>query len=190
MLPGVAPGIPFVAAGNPAFMAPNKGFAVNELVDVELQCLRGSVVTEIKPDVVSEVMQRGDKSASGIREALRGEISNQVIVPKDVGISFIPANRCFGRLSIRGGIGHTGGPRPGRIRSAGLAAGTDTVGRREQSIACPARGVSLKRIKRTSTTATGRWVASANSDCDWSFCCSSAVIPLLNHGVVSAGAQI
>src|SRR5579863_263290 len=59
-LAGIVPDVPFVAAGDAAFMSPNVGVAAHELVYIELQSLRDAEIFHVKIDIVGEVVEVGD----------------------------------------------------------------------------------------------------------------------------------
>lgn len=54
----VVPNIPLIAAGNAALVAPDESEIVEELVHVELDCLRRSKIASPEIHVVREAMQR------------------------------------------------------------------------------------------------------------------------------------
>ena len=92
LLAGIVPDVPLVAPSDPAFMSPNVGVAVNELVDIELQRLRDAEIFDVKIDIVGEVVEVGDDRMVGVGHALRGEVPDQVVVPEDIGVVGLPAN--------------------------------------------------------------------------------------------------
>ena len=52
----IAPGVPFVAASDPAFVTPDVRLPPEELVDIKLQRLRIGGVSDPKPHVVGEIV--------------------------------------------------------------------------------------------------------------------------------------
>ena len=84
LLTGIVPDVPLIATGDPAFVPPNVGLATDELVDIELQCLRDAGIFNIKINIVGEVVEVGDDRLVGVGHALRGEVSYQMVVPEDV----------------------------------------------------------------------------------------------------------
>src|SRR5437763_14232741 len=83
---GIVPDVPLVAAAGAALVAPGEAHVIEELVDVELQRLGRLQVTSPEIDVVGEVMQRGHDGMTGVGHALRGEVSDEVVVPEHVGV--------------------------------------------------------------------------------------------------------
>lgn len=86
LLPGIIPNVPFVAAGNAAFVSPNVGFAVDELIDIELKGLGSADVVAEEIYIVDKVVRPGVDAVIGIRYSLRRERPDQVVIPKYVGI--------------------------------------------------------------------------------------------------------
>jgi len=62
------------------------------LIDVELQCLRGTNIRRVEMDIVSEVVDIGNDGVPSIREASRRKIADQVIVPQPIGIDGLSSN--------------------------------------------------------------------------------------------------
>ena len=83
-LPLVVPDIPLISARYAALMAPDVRLAIYKLVDIELHGLRGRNVVAVKIDIVDEVMSIGIDGSTGIRQSLRGEIADQMVVPKAI----------------------------------------------------------------------------------------------------------
>src|SRR4029077_3391125 len=118
-LPLIVPNIPFVPARNAAFMSPDKGLAVDKLVDVELQRLRNAYVGCIEVDVVREIANVWYDRTTGIGETLRREISDQVLVPEHIGIDGLAAHIHARRTRAQRWRRHTFGHRPRLLRSGG-----------------------------------------------------------------------
>ncbi len=91
-LAGIVPDVPLIASGDPAFVAPNIGIAIDELVDVELQCLRNADILHVKIDVVGKVVKVGDDRVVVVGHALRREVSDQVVIPKHIRVNSLTAN--------------------------------------------------------------------------------------------------
>ena len=73
-MPGLAcivPDVPLMASRNPAFVSPDKGLAIDELVDVKLQRLRNGYVVAVKVDVINEIVSGRINGSAGVRLALR-----------------------------------------------------------------------------------------------------------------------
>lgn len=91
--------VPFVAAGDAALMSPDERFSEGELVDIELESLRGRNVLRVKIDVVYEVMKIGDEGVTAVRNSLRRKAANEVIVPKNIGVGARTADVVLGGFS-------------------------------------------------------------------------------------------
>ena len=77
--------IPLVPAGNAALVTPDERLPTNKLVDVEFQSLRVSETLGIKIRFVHKVVQLGNQGVVTVGDALRRKISDDVIVPQNVG---------------------------------------------------------------------------------------------------------
>src|SRR5690348_13596229 len=84
MLAAVAPGIPLMATVDAALVAPDVGLPTDELVDIEFQRLRVAGVSDPEIHVISEIVERRNQGLAEVRQPLRGEVADQVIVPEDV----------------------------------------------------------------------------------------------------------
>src|SRR5581483_5123883 len=89
MFVDVVPDVPLMATGHAAFVSPDELLAEGKLVDVEFQSLRNFDVLHEEVNVVGEVMELWHQSVVGIVNVLRGEVSDQVVVPEYVS----PLNR-------------------------------------------------------------------------------------------------
>ena len=69
----IVPDVPFVAACDPALMAPDEGLSIDELVDIEFQRLRCRQIRAEKIDVVNEIVSRRRDRVIRIENALRGK---------------------------------------------------------------------------------------------------------------------
>src|ERR1700692_5096202 len=69
----VVPAIPFVTAGDAAFVTPNEAHTIEELVDIELQRLSRSGTAHPKICIVGEVMIRRHQRVIRVGDSLRGE---------------------------------------------------------------------------------------------------------------------
>ncbi len=92
LLSRVVPNVPFIPASDAAFVAPNIRFAVNKLIDIELKCLRATDMITEKINVVDKVVRLGVAAAIAIRNPLRRELPDQVVIPKGVRKSCFAAN--------------------------------------------------------------------------------------------------
>ena len=63
--------VPLIPGGNAAFVAKNKSHSAEELVNVELERLRGAEVVDIKIDIVGEVVHRWNQAAVAVERSLR-----------------------------------------------------------------------------------------------------------------------
>src|SRR5579864_200498 len=83
-LPRIVPNVPLIAARNAAFVSPNVRFAVDKLIDIELQGLRRVDVIAKKIYVIDKVVRLGVNAVVAIRKALRRERPDQEIIPERV----------------------------------------------------------------------------------------------------------
>ena len=67
----IVPGVPFISAKDPAFMTPDVGFAANELVNVKLKRLRVVDIAYPEVDVIGEVMQVRDDGFVCVFDTMR-----------------------------------------------------------------------------------------------------------------------
>ena len=84
LLSRVVPNIPFVSAGDAAFVPPNIRFAVHKLIDIELERLRSADVIAEKIYVIHKVVRLGVDAIVAVRLPLRREVPDQVVIPKCV----------------------------------------------------------------------------------------------------------
>src|SRR5580692_6118962 len=98
MLVDVVPDVPFVAAGNTAFMAPDEAQIIEELVHVELNRLGEPKVGSVEPHVVSEVVERGNQRVIVVRQALRRVSADQMVVKQHIPIGTSSADVELGRI--------------------------------------------------------------------------------------------
>ncbi len=80
----IVPGVPFVPARNPAFVSPNVGLTVHKLINVELKRLCGTDVSGEEIYIVDKVMRTGVDAVIGVRNTLRRELPDKVVIPKYV----------------------------------------------------------------------------------------------------------
>ena len=84
---GIAVDVPLVPSGDAAFMSPDKRLSAGELVDIELQRLGCRNILGVEVNLVNKVMKLRHQGVICVRQALRRKISNEVVVPKNVGVS-------------------------------------------------------------------------------------------------------
>ena len=70
-LPWIVPDVPFIPSDNPAFMPPDEGLAIDELIDIELQRLGDAQIRRVELDVVGEIVEIGSNGMTGIVQTLR-----------------------------------------------------------------------------------------------------------------------
>lgn len=127
MMSGIIPDIPLMAAGNAALMSPDERMTTEELIDVEFQSLRESYVVGEEVDVISEIVDVGNDGVIEVRQTLRREVANQVIVPKNIGVLSVAADIVLSRISADRRRAHAGPSRPGCLRTIRGARGADVV---------------------------------------------------------------
>ena len=133
----VVPDIPLIPSRDAALMPPDEGVAVHKLIDIELKCLRQPEVIRKKVDVVDEVVRLAIDAVAVVRDPLRGQLADQVVVPKHIRISSLARDiELHGVAAERGGADALYGP-PGRLRSGGGAGRTNGVGGRQKSESVP-----------------------------------------------------
>src|SRR4029077_4913154 len=88
----VVPDIPFVSTRNPALVSPRKAHTVEELVYVELKSLRSTQIAAVEVDVVGEAMESRYQSVISVGHTLGRKISNQMVIPEDVGVVHVSAD--------------------------------------------------------------------------------------------------
>src|SRR5579864_7307955 len=121
VLSSIAPSVPFVATINPAFVPPDVGFSVHKLVNVKLQRLRITGISNPEINVIGKVMEGGSQCLAEVRKSLRREVTDQVIIPQYVsplrGAAVVAG---FGRNAVhrrRTDVGRPGPLRLGSCRS-------------------------------------------------------------------------
>src|SRR5207302_11401029 len=125
-------------AGNSALMAPYVAVAIEELVDIKFKRLRGLHIVHVKVDVISEVVQRGNKRVLTVGQSLRGKVPNQVVVPQHVRVDGLTADGGLGGISAQRGRANALRPRPGSLWSARFTRAANVVGRWLQRVSRPA----------------------------------------------------
>ena len=81
--------VPFVAAGDTAFVPPDVTFAAlgaHELIDIELKCLGVRQVFRIKVNIVNEVMSIVGERVGVVRKSLSRKRSHEMVVPQNIGV--------------------------------------------------------------------------------------------------------
>jgi len=142
LLVNIVPGVPLMAASDPAFVPPNVAFSIlgaKELIDVEFKGLRRRQAVRVKVNVVCEVMSVVNERVVGVRKALSGKISHEVVVPQNVGIRMCAPDRMFGGVTAQGRGRNAPGSAPIHRARSGRAGTADRPSRSEEGIAwCPA----------------------------------------------------
>ena len=88
----IVPNVPLISASDPALVSPNVRLAVQELIDIELQGLRGVQVFGEEINVVHKIVRIGINAIVTVRHSLRRELADQVVIPKYVGIFHLATN--------------------------------------------------------------------------------------------------
>src|SRR5260370_89218 len=88
----IVPNVPLISSDNAAFMPPDERLAIDELIDIEFQRLGDADIGRVEIDVVGEIVDIGNYGMTGIGETLRRKITDQMIVPKRIGIDCLPSN--------------------------------------------------------------------------------------------------
>ncbi len=91
----IIPNVPLVAASDAALVPPDVRLAIQKLVDIELQGLRGSQVLRKKVNIIDKVVGVGVDAVAWIPHSLRRELADQVVVPKYIRVFRLPANGQF-----------------------------------------------------------------------------------------------
>ena len=92
LLSWVVPNVPFTPAGDAALMPPNKGLAVHKLIDIELKGLCGTDVIAKEIYVIHKVVRLRVNAVVIIRDPLRREHPDQMVIPKYVRIRCLAAD--------------------------------------------------------------------------------------------------
>src|SRR5579864_7773097 len=71
LLAWIIPDVPFIPSGDAAFVSPDEGLTIDELIDIELQRLRSTYIGRVEIDVVGEVMDVGNDGVIRIGQTLR-----------------------------------------------------------------------------------------------------------------------
>ena len=88
---------------SPALVAPNKRLSPGELVDIKFQSLGNRQVLHVKVYVVNEVVERRNQGVAAVMNALRREISDDVIVPQDIGEGLCSSDMMLSRIATERG---------------------------------------------------------------------------------------
>jgi len=99
LLVHVIVGVPFVTAGDPAFMPPNERLSARELINIELKRLGSPDILRVKVDFIDEVMKVGNQGVTRIQNVLRREAPDNVVIPQDVGVSTRTTDMVLGRAT-------------------------------------------------------------------------------------------
>src|SRR5215469_13045480 len=67
----VVPDVPFIPTTHPTLVSPREAHTVEELVHVELKCLRRTQIGAVEIDIVGKCVQRRDQRVIRIRQSLR-----------------------------------------------------------------------------------------------------------------------
>ena len=78
------PDSPLIAGGDAALVAEDQAHPVKELVDVEFQGFRESQIVPVEIHVVSEIVQAAGHRAIAVGHPLRGQRTDEVVVPQRV----------------------------------------------------------------------------------------------------------
>ena len=76
--------IPLVPSSDPALVSPNEGMSSRELIDVEFQRLRDTGVLDPEVDVIGEIVKSGNQCMFVVRQPLRRERADNVVVPQHI----------------------------------------------------------------------------------------------------------
>src|SRR5581483_1853948 len=82
----VIPNVPLASARNTTFMPEDETHPPEELIDVELQSLRHTEIVSIEIHIVGKVVDRGDDGLIAVVHPLGRVLSDQMVVPKGVGV--------------------------------------------------------------------------------------------------------
>src|SRR5215471_15860822 len=94
--------VPLVSSSDPALVSPNKGMSTRELIDVELQGLGNARVLYPEVDVIGEIVKSGNECVFVVRESLRRERADNVVVPQHISPLHRSATvRTLGGLTIK-----------------------------------------------------------------------------------------
>src|SRR6202011_1400267 len=77
----VVPNPPDLAVDHLALRAEHEAEAIEELTDVELNIFGELQVGAVEVGIVGQIMNRGNDGVAGVRQALRGTVADQVVVP-------------------------------------------------------------------------------------------------------------